>query len=310
VDSADRESIEGDLQREFEVLCRNLYAFYPLLIKFVDMHRAYWLKNPDEHSETLYYHIAEVFNIWLRSKMFKKEELNFVSANEIDNMLLIMPQGAGKNAPAAASDSQPIELGGKKKRGKKKKRFTSLIVACLKRLMQIGVNFFEGKEQEMIQIAKQKFVDIKTGNFAELKLSAGKIKMLKNAALLAESGADAGDDNIELSKDMEDIVEDFINKYMKTFESIDNVNAAAAAKSGGAAEGSAGAEAGVVCAQEEPQIVFNEAMDKDTYQKTKWQRMLYRKISSKKRIGCGSELPIIQRIMEISKVRFFFFFFF
>lgn len=91
VDSTDRESIETDLQKDFEVLIRNIYAFYPLLIKYVDLHRAYWLKNPDVNSEHLYYNIAEVFSIWLKSKMFKREEINFVSSNDIDNMLLIMP---------------------------------------------------------------------------------------------------------------------------------------------------------------------------------------------------------------------------
>lgn len=71
---------------------------------------------------------------------------------------------------------------------------------------------------------------------------------------------------------------------------------------------------------EDEQIQFNEAMDKETYQKTKWQRMLYRKIG--KRHASSSPPPIanssssssngappvdpsqliIQRIMEISKV--------
>jgi ryanodine receptor 2 len=178
------------LIKDFEVFIRNIYAFYPLLIKYVDLQRAHWLKNPDVYSEQLYYNIAEVFSLWLSSKMFKREETNFVSANDIDNMMLIMPksaQGGATNAGGAntvggasssgqeagysqksgQSDEGPRKPGDKKKkRGQKgeTKKFTSLIVACLKRLLPIGINFFEGKEQEMIQMAKQKFIDIKSGN--------------------------------------------------------------------------------------------------------------------------------------------------
>lgn len=179
------------------MLIRNIYAFYPLLIKYVDLHRNYWLKNPDVHSEQLYYNIAEVFTLWLSSKMFKREETNFVSANDIDNMLLIMPKvasnlggsgGAGSAGPEAnlgsestKTDTSEARKSGEKKKKKQKgetKKFTSLIVACLKRLFQIGINFFEGKEQELIQMAKQKFIDIKSGNeLAIVGISAAKQKV-------------------------------------------------------------------------------------------------------------------------------------
>lgn len=46
-----------------------MYAFGPLLIKYVDIHRSYWLKNGDQHAEELYYNIAEVFSIWCKSKV-------------------------------------------------------------------------------------------------------------------------------------------------------------------------------------------------------------------------------------------------
>ena len=228
-------------------------------------------------------------------------------------MLLIRPKGTN-NPAATGNEPQPPPAesksgggGGRRKKagrgGAKKKKFTSLIVACLKRLIQIGINFFEGKEQELIQIAKQKFVDIKTGNFAELKLSAAKTKALQNAAAIASASQGANeDDNIELTGDQEAIVEDFINKYMKTFENVNDMNV----KKINGVDVS------------EPQIVFNEAMDKDTYQKTKWQRMLYRKIASKRHmsppLNHGSNVAgnggqpidnnqiIIMRIMEISKV--------
>jgi ryanodine receptor 2 len=295
-DSTDRESIESDLQRDYEVLIRNIYAFYPLLIKYVDMHRAYWLKNPDEHSEKLYSHIAEVFNLWLKSKMFKREEINFVSSNDIDNMLLIMPNkvasNIGESSPpstaavaVSSADNRKHKGNGKKKRGKtsSEKKFTSLIVACLKRLIQIGINFFEGKEQELIQMAKQKFIDMKI-NGSEQANGSGK-GGAKQQLAIAQSSAQSSqnpneDSSLELSADQEAAVEDFIRLYMKSFE----------------------------IATSDDNYAVNDAIDKETYQKTKWQRMLYRKISSKRHFLSGSPSldprTQVERIIEIAKVLF------
>jgi ryanodine receptor 2 len=262
LDSTDREEFETELQIDFEILIRNIYTFYPLLIKYVDLHRAYWLKNPDDDSEQLYYHISEVFNIWLKSKMFKKEELNFVNANEIDNMLLIMPAASNAISSQAASNT-PAPTGGKNNKKRKtkgaKKKFTSLIVACLKRLFQIGINFFGGKEQEIIQMSKQKLIEIyysSTDNTNQ------------------EDGA------FELSTEIEETVEEFIKCYMKSSDVSDMKELT-------------GADV----------YSENEFIDKDTYQKTKWQRMLYRKISSKRNVS-SDKATVVKRIMEISKVLF------
>jgi ryanodine receptor 2 len=267
------------LQHDYEVLVRNIYAFYPLLIKYVDLHRAAWLKNPDENSEKLYFHIAEVFNIWLKSKMFAREEKTFVSSNEIDNMILIMPNkaaGAGLNEITTTVAPSEPKSNGKKKRGKaggSNKKFTSLIVAGLKRLIQIGINFFDGKEQEMIQMAKQKFIEIKVGPSEGSKN--------KQLAIPKNPVTSNNDDTLELSKDQEDAVMYFIQQYFKSTEassregSIDNYS-------------------------------VNEAIDKDTYQKTQWQRMLYRKISSKRHLILNmqnlDQMAVIERIIEIAKV--------
>ena len=37
---------------------------------------------------------------------------------------------------------------------------TSLNVACLKRLLPIGLNMFGGREQELVQVAKQRLIDV------------------------------------------------------------------------------------------------------------------------------------------------------
>jgi len=49
---------------------------------------------------------------------------------------------------------------GKKRTPKKLEVTASLSVACLKRLLPIGLNMFGGREQELIQQAKQKLVDV------------------------------------------------------------------------------------------------------------------------------------------------------
>jgi len=40
-----------------------MYAFYPLLIKYVDLHRSNWLKRVSPEAEELYLCVADVFNL-------------------------------------------------------------------------------------------------------------------------------------------------------------------------------------------------------------------------------------------------------
>lgn len=49
------------------------------------------MRHNINEAEDLYNHVAEIFNIWSKSQYFLREEQNFISANEIDNMVLIMP---------------------------------------------------------------------------------------------------------------------------------------------------------------------------------------------------------------------------
>lgn len=243
--------------------------------------------------------------------MFKREETNFVSANDIDNMMLIMPKvasnlggsGAGSGDSSSHSSKNDGDEASSRKNDKKKKRgkggettkkFTSLIVACLKRLFQIGINFFEGKEQELIQMAKQKFIDIKTGNeMAMVGVSASKQKAIQNAAQNNANGDDQT--NLELSRDQEEIVEDFLRRYLKSSESFGEEGTSTALTTTSNSNGEAPTSPAV-----------GGAIDKETYQKTKWQRMLYRKIASKRHLVSTmqnlSEETIIQRIIEIAKV--------
>lgn len=90
--------IEAQIQEDWQLLVRDIYAFYPLLIKYVDLQRNHWLRNNIPEAEDLYNHVAEIFNIWSKSQYFLREEQNFISTNEIDNMVLIMPTATRRSA--------------------------------------------------------------------------------------------------------------------------------------------------------------------------------------------------------------------
>ncbi|PRD34340.1 UNVERIFIED_CONTAM: RyR [Trichonephila clavipes] len=108
----DTSQVEGQLQEEFSLLVRDVYAFYPLLIKYVDLQRAHWLKHNIKEAEAVYNYVAQIFNIWSKSQYYRREEQNFISQHEIDNMTLIMPAAAGRgrasvqNVPQTASSSK------------------------------------------------------------------------------------------------------------------------------------------------------------------------------------------------------------
>lgn len=64
----------------------------------MDLQRNHWLRNNISNAEDLYNHVSEIFNIWSKSQYFLREEQNFISANEIDNMILIMPTASRRSA--------------------------------------------------------------------------------------------------------------------------------------------------------------------------------------------------------------------
>lgn len=160
----DTSQVESQIQEDWQLLVRDIYSFYPLLIKYVDLQRNHWLKHNVFEAEELYNYVAEIFNIWSKSQYFLKEEQNFISANEIDNMALIMPTATRRTT--AISDGS-VPTGGKakkkkkhrdKKRDKDKEVQASLMVACLKRLLPVGLNLFAGREQELVQHCKDRYL--------------------------------------------------------------------------------------------------------------------------------------------------------
>ncbi|OBS73829.1 hypothetical protein A6R68_15633 [Neotoma lepida] len=139
---------------EFTTLARDLYAFYPLLIRFVDYNRAKWLKEPNPEAEELFRMVAEVFIFWSKSHNFKREEQNFVVQNEINNMSFLITDTKSKMSKAAVSDQERKKM---KRKGDRYSMQTSLIVAALKRLLPIGLNICAPGDQELIALAKNRF---------------------------------------------------------------------------------------------------------------------------------------------------------
>ncbi|XP_047465590.1 ryanodine receptor 2 isoform X3 [Mugil cephalus] len=140
---------------QFTILVRDLYAFYPILIRFVDYNRATWLKESSPEAEELFRMVAEVFIFWAKSHNFKREEQNFVVQNEINNMSFLITDTKCKMSKGIVSDQERKKM---KRKGDRYSMQTSLIVATLKRLLPIGLNMCAPGEQELIALAKNRFI--------------------------------------------------------------------------------------------------------------------------------------------------------
>ncbi|XP_033991407.1 ryanodine receptor 3 isoform X2 [Trematomus bernacchii] len=138
---------------EFAVLCRDLYAFYPMLIRYVDNNRSRWLKEPDADSTELFRMVAEIFILWCKSHNFKREEQNFVVQNEINNLGFLTGEGKAKMSKSGGDQERKH----KRRRGEYYSVQTSLIVAALKKLLPIGLNMCTPGDQELISLAKIRY---------------------------------------------------------------------------------------------------------------------------------------------------------
>ncbi|KAI9548377.1 Ryanodine receptor 1 [Dissostichus eleginoides] len=150
---------DGTIRDEFAVLCRDLYALYPLLIRYVDNNRARWLTCPDPDAEELFRMVGEVFIFWSKSHNFKREEQNFVVMNEINNMSFLTADSKSKMSMGGDSEGggSDTERTKKKRRGDRYSVQTSLIVAALKKMLPIGLNMCSPADQELINLAKIRY---------------------------------------------------------------------------------------------------------------------------------------------------------
>ncbi|XP_034436295.1 ryanodine receptor 3 isoform X5 [Hippoglossus hippoglossus] len=138
---------------EFAVLCRDLYAFYPMLIRYVDINRSRWLKEPDAYSTELFRMVAEIFILWCKSHNFKREEQNYVVQNEINNLGFLTEEGKSKMSKSGGDQERKH----KRRRGEYYSIQTSLIVAALKKMLPIGLNMCTPGDQELISLAKIRY---------------------------------------------------------------------------------------------------------------------------------------------------------
>ncbi|CAF1381800.1 unnamed protein product, partial [Adineta ricciae] len=208
IESIEREDLEANLIKDYEILVRDVYAFGPLLIKYVDIHRSYWLKHGDVHADQLYNNMAEVFSTWCKSKFFKREEINFASQHNIDNTSVLMPSGTKEPVNVLPMKNQK-DMTGKPKRKKRRvdrEKFTSLTVACIKRLLPIGINTFGGREQELVQLAKQKMIEMKLEQIEKVENSSEDQNLL------------------DLSTDEEEAIEEFLRDICLAQEQGEIVN--------------------------------------------------------------------------------------
>ena len=76
---------------------------------------------------------------------------------------MLMPNTTSDTTNESMSTSSNENANNKQKRKKRrvdKEKFTSLSVACMKRLLPIGMNTFGGREQELVQLVKHKMIEV------------------------------------------------------------------------------------------------------------------------------------------------------
>ncbi|CAG9530378.1 unnamed protein product [Cercopithifilaria johnstoni] len=144
---------EGTVAEDNAHLVRDVYAYFPILMKYTDLHRAQWLKSPSWETDGVYENVAIIFKIWSLSQHFKREELNFMAQYEDESV--IGGTGEMKTGKAAIAERKK-----KRREGqiRKDKHASSIVVACLKRLLPVGLNVFGGRELDIVQHAKEKFL--------------------------------------------------------------------------------------------------------------------------------------------------------
>ncbi|XP_061645502.1 ryanodine receptor 2-like isoform X2 [Phyllopteryx taeniolatus] len=141
------------IQEKFTVLVRDLYAFYPLLIPFVDSNRARWQQESNPDAEELFCLVAEVFIFWAKSHNFKWEEQNYVVQNEINNLAFLVNDNTSK------LDYEKRRM---KRKGDRYSVHTSLIVASMKRLLPVGLRVCFPSNESLIISAKSAFAQKNT----------------------------------------------------------------------------------------------------------------------------------------------------
>ncbi|VDK22588.1 unnamed protein product [Anisakis simplex] len=93
---------EGTVAEDNARLVRDVYAYFPILMKYCDLHRAQWLKQPSWETDGIYENVAVIFKIWSLSQHFKREELNFMA--QYEEGTLAVGTGEMKTGKAAIAE--------------------------------------------------------------------------------------------------------------------------------------------------------------------------------------------------------------
>ncbi|XGW02944.1 hypothetical protein V3C99_014731 [Haemonchus contortus] len=144
---------EGTVAEDNARLVRDTYAYFPILMKYTDLHRAQWLKAPSWETDGVYENIAVIFRIWSQSQHFKREELNYMAQFEEDAAMV--GGGEMKTGKAAIAERKKKRREGQVK---KDKHANSIVIACVKRLLPVGLNVFGGRELDIVQQSKERFL--------------------------------------------------------------------------------------------------------------------------------------------------------
>ncbi|WKY11480.1 hypothetical protein Q1695_003218 [Nippostrongylus brasiliensis] len=144
---------EGTVAEDNARLVRDTYAYFPILMKYTDLHRAQWLKTPSWETDGVYENVAVIFRIWSQSQHFKREELNYMAQFEEDAAMV--GGGEMKTGKAAIAERKKKRREGQVK---KDKHANSIVIACLKRLLPVGLNVFGGRELDIVQQSKERFL--------------------------------------------------------------------------------------------------------------------------------------------------------
>ena len=150
---ADVSDLEMMMLEDFGFISRDIYAFYPLLIRFIDKNKTTWITQRTPDAEDLFWRCADIFLHWAASINFRREEQNYVVQNDIDNMAVITADHGGHQVRQHRRKL--------KKRGDLYSKSTSLIVVCAKRMLPVGLNACVAGEHKLAQFVKHSILECK-----------------------------------------------------------------------------------------------------------------------------------------------------
>ncbi|XP_076818158.1 ryanodine receptor 2-like isoform X3 [Clavelina lepadiformis] len=150
----DVSDLELMMLEDYAIIARDLYAFYPLLVRYIDIGKSQWIKEKNSTAVELFHLVSEIFYIWTKSMNFRREEQNFVVQNQLDNMAVLTADKSARPNAASLLSSQRLT----RKRGDRYSPTTSLIVACVKRLLPVGLNMGVVGDYRFILEAKNRFL--------------------------------------------------------------------------------------------------------------------------------------------------------